>query len=371
MVAHRTATLYANGPVRVTGAPGHYRIRWSEPGRDPERTAQTWERALDIADAEAARLALAGRGHVNGGTAFGALCEAWVADRRHRWTLGTVQNIESLLRQHVLPTVGKVACDRLTDTQLEQLVLSLRDAGYSQDHLGHVTRLLRSVGRYGVRRGVWVAALDPAQDIKVPDTVRLLDRTLVPSAKQVSELEQAVRTLAPTEDQAMRRAWLIRAAAGCGLRWGEAVVIEASDVNLATREVTVTRAMNERSRTIGLPKSRTSVRTVIIPDKDLPLWKEVVEATEDGPLGATLRGMIWRNSNWHQNVLGPAIEKVAGWPHGAKFHYLRHFAICSWLDRGLRIGNVSALAGHHSTDFTFKRYVGPSADFLDQARKLL
>lgn len=372
----RSAPVYEVGPVRITKRGSGYRLRWMELGVERERTAADFDVARALADSVAARLALATGEAVSGAAAFGALCEAWIDAHRSEWGAAHATNMAILVgERHIGRKLGKLACDRVTDRDLRDFLDGMAKEGYSKDWIGTAARLLRSVGRYGVTRRVWASEHDPARGLRLPKLDRTVDRTLIPSPDQVAALADAAETSTEDEVQGLRRRWMIRAAAGCGLRWGEMCVLRASDVNLDERTVEVVRAWHPKEppdRRLGPPKSDHSVRTVVIPEDDLDLWRRVIDAAEDGCfLAKPARGQVWSGSYWSNKVWPRLTADIEGWPEGAGYHYLRHFAIVSWLNAGVPLGDVSGLAGHHSSDFTMKRYVGPSRDYIEQARRLL
>lgn len=373
MARPRLQPVYENGPVRVTPRGERFRLRWMEHGEERERSVATLEEATDLADELADRLALTSGGAVSGAAAFGALGEAWVKTYRKEWSAGHTANVHAILAGHVNPTLGAKACDRITDADLLGVLRGMDAQGYSADWVASATRTIRALCKWGVHRGVWAPHRNPGANLKAPTPSLLVDRKLIPSAASVRALRDAVAELAPNREQALRREWLLIAAAGCGMRWGEAVAITPESVDLAKREVRIRQTWHEHGpHTLGQPKSEASVRTVVIPEADVALWRTVVEMTGEGEyLGQTLRGRVWRNSNWNRVVMRPAAELVPSWPAGARFHSLRHHAIVTWLDAGVPPGDVAALAGHHKASFTMDRYVGPRDDHLERAKGLL
>jgi integrase len=374
MARPRSKPAYEAGPVRVSARGGGYRLRWVELNVERERTTKTLDEATRLADSVAARLAFATNGAVSGAAAFGSLCEAWMDAYSPRWGAGHCANVQSILVQHVNPSVGNVACDRLTDTSLQNIVLDMAEGEFSEDWMAAVVKVLRAVGQYGVKRRVWSSEHNPAADLLVPQIDRLVPRTLIPTAEQVNALADAAAASTKNATQQMRRRWMVRVAAGCGLRWGEMCVLTADDVDLDAREVRITKAWHPKeppARRLGPPKSRHSVRTVIIPAADLQLWRDVVAAADGGVLAKPARGAVWNASYWSNKVWPKLVEQVENWPDRAGYHFLRHYAIVSWLDAAIPPGNVSRLAGHHSAEFTWKRYVGPQQDYLDVARQVL
>jgi integrase len=370
MGRRRSTVVHEKGPVRVTGRAGSYRIRGYEHGTERERSARSMPDAVAICDGEAERLTLANGGTTSGSAAYGALWEAWMGAKERGWSEGHRQNVASLLRVHVGPTLGKVACDRLTEEMLTGLVFDLADQGYSADWCNYLARQVRSVGRFGVRRGLWTQATDPAQEVKVPSGPGRVDRTLVPSADQVGQLLEAVAAAAPTKDQRIRRTWMVAAAAGSCLRWIEVLALTADDVDLAERTVSITKKVDERTRQIGQPKTAAGTRVVTIPTEYLHYWNAVVEHAPDGSLAMTQRGKLWRNSGWHTRVYRPSVASLDSWPVGAGFHYLRHHGVVAWFEAGLQGGDLAAEVGHTNPSFTMDRYFGETDDRLDKARRL-
>lgn len=372
MARPRVAPVHEVGPVRVSERGSGFRIRWVEGGSEHERSRSSFVDAAMFADEIAERMALVTEGAIGGTVAFGALMEAWVERHQEDWSTGHTQNTVSLIVNHISPAVGSTPCDSLTDSDLVSVVRSMAAAGYSKDWVSKVHNILRAVCRWGTQRGVWLPHRNPAVNLSTGTVaVDLVPRKLIPTAAQVAEVRAAVAASAGSEDTALRREWMVAAGAGCGLRWGEVLGVCPPAVDLATRRVSVNRAWHKLDRCFGAPKSAHSVRTVVIPEADLALWRKAVLATAPGEcLARTEKGRVWATSNWNTLVWGPARASVS-WPKGATFHSLRHHAIVSWLGKGLPIGDVSALAGHHSAAFTMARYVGPGDDYLDRAAAAL
>ena len=75
-------------------------------------------------------------------------------------------------------------------------------------------------------------------------------------------------------------------------------------------------------------------------------------------------GLEWRSN--HTRRFRTAAQR-AGWPDHITWYGLRHLFAVTMLER-LPLEVVSRLMGHHSRDFTAKRYLSLRVGWLDQAR---
>lgn len=167
----------------------------------------------------------------------------------------------------------------------------------------------------------------------------------------------------------------------CGLRWGEANALKASDVDLEGRVIHVQRAYQEVEGhfILGLPKSGQD-RRVPIPEVLIPLLRERMVERPTGLLFSyRAGGQPMRNTNYNRRTLRPALEKMKA--NGMtmpdmSFHDLRHTAVSLMIRSGANIKVVQAIAGHATATLTLDTYAGlfmddlmDSVGRLDQAIK--
>lgn len=132
---------------------------------------------------------------------------------------------------------------------------------------------------------------------------------------------------------------IVRFAAHTGVRPGELFALQYADLSADT--ITVRRAADSRTRTIGPPKNGRA-RTIVYPKAA----REAVEQAADlggelvftGPRGSQL----WASSfSW----LWSPVRAAAGRP-GMSFYELRHFCATRLLDLGLTPADVAVQLGH-------------------------
>ena len=174
----------------------------------------------------------------------------------------------------------------------------------------------------------------------------------------------------------------------CGLRTEEVLALTWSNVNFNTRRIRVTKAVvriGGSSRVLKEPKSKSSIRDVIVPEKVATLlqtWKDLcmasfpewiatrpnLEKTKDyvivNPTDGTLPHPGTYNQWLRRYLQRHHFEHVT--PHG-----LRHFFTTYLLIKGADIKTVSKLMGHSKTSTTLNIYAALTKEGYDKAESIL
>lgn len=89
---------------------------------------------------------------------------------------------------------------------------------------------------------------------------------------------------------------------GCGLRRGEALALDKTDILLETKEVVISKAVafDKNSGYIKEPKTQNGYRTVPIPEKVFPFIQEYVENLEGSRLFYTKNGAIVSRTSYRK-----------------------------------------------------------------------
>lgn len=138
-----------------------------------------------------------------------------------------------------------------------------------------------------------------------------------------------------------------------GARWSEATALRPSDVDRAARAVRISRAWKKSSNgyTLGVPKTKTSVRTIDMPASVLDQLDYSQEwlFTNSGRGRRNHDGVV-RIHNFHPNVWEPAVARAQanGLTKTPRIHDLRH-TCASWLiEAGRPLPAVQDQLGHQS-----------------------
>jgi len=151
-----------------------------------------------------------------------------------------------------------------------------------------------------------------------------------------------------------------------GLRIGEALGLCWTDVDLEERTITIARTVSEAGGqvTLGEPKTRSSLRTLVFPT---PLVAEFTAYRDriagDNPASLVFHDSIGgpvRASNLRYRILDPAIRAIG--LDGLTFHGLRHSAATEWVASGVDARTVQHRLGHTDPGLVLRLYAHSSSD---------
>lgn len=174
----------------------------------------------------------------------------------------------------------------------------------------------------------------------------------------------------------------------CGLRTEEVLALTWDDVNFKTRRIQITKAVvrvGGSSRVLKEPKSRSSIREVIVPEKVVILlrtWKEFCTASfpkwiETRPfLEKTMSYVVVSQTDGTLPHLGTFNQWLRRYLERHDFdhvtpHGLRHFFTTYLLVKGADVKTVSKLMGHSKTDTTLNIYAALTKEGLDKVEAIL
>lgn len=180
----------------------------------------------------------------------------------------TTIRVEHAVRLHIVPQLGGQQIGRIRHSHIQ---------GWVKDRAGELApSTIRVV--FGYLNAMMSAAVrdrriaaNPCVDVRLPD----LDGSprFIPSPAQIHRIAD----LLP-----VRLAPMVYIAAGCGLRLGEVLGLEAGDVDFGAQELHVRRqlkVLKGRTPFLGPVKTKTSVRTVELPKL---VWNALDAHLQDG-----------------------------------------------------------------------------------------
>ncbi|MGH3501290.1 MAG: tyrosine-type recombinase/integrase [Nocardioidaceae bacterium] len=269
------------------------------------------------------------------------------------------------------PRLGARQLHDITKTDISRAVTDLsehgglRGTGLSDKSVVNAYGMLASVFSDATERGL--VTKTPCRGIRMP--------------QRTSHESEEMRFLTRAEYLRLRDATmehyqpLVEFLFGTGCRWGEAVALLTSDVDLETGVIRIRRALKwsgtgAGERVIGPPKTKRGRRTVALPpglDATLaPLVEghtgEVFRAVKGGPV---MHAYFWRE------VWRPALDRAGiaePWP---RIHDARH-THASWLVSGGRnLVAIQRRLGHQNISTTIDRYSHLSPDEDVSAARLV
>lgn len=287
----------------------------------------------------------------------------WLEDKRITVKESTYSIYALNIAKHI--TGNFADHTHLTEEQMQKFVLEKIGAGLSVKTVRDLLMLLRSVMRYGSKKG-WIK-YEP-WDIKYPrPTTRNEVRVF-----SVSEQRRLMKHL--QENFSLRNLGLL-VCLNTGLRIGEICALKWSDINTDTGTIHISRTI-ERIYSANSGTHKTSI--LINPPKTIYSVREI-------PIGSNLMKILRplkRLANSDHFILTcstlplephtyrcyyNSLISTLGLPK-LKFHSLRHTFATRCIESGCDYKTVSVLLGHSSVNITMNIYVHPNEE---QKRKCI
>jgi integrase/recombinase XerD len=214
--------------------------------------------------------------------------------------------------------------------------LHLRDRGYSAASIARKTAALRSFFQYLRRTGEVNA--DPTQGIGTPDVKKPLPRTV--EEDQV----QALMTFLENRDtpEGIRDHAMLRLLSATGMRVGELVMVDVSDIDFDSGRV---RVVGRGNRERSLPLDQATLDSIrVYLDQARPHMTR--NAPNETALVVNQRGLrLTRQGFW---LIMKGLVREAGLPAIMTPHMLRHSFATHQIGEGLGLEELRQLLGHAS-----------------------
>lgn len=284
---------------------------------------------------------------------------------------GRWRNMERALRLSIIPYIGKMKFDQLTDAD----ILKWHDQIRSSGKLAPVTaarRLheMRLLSRFAVARRY--AKEDPTASVMNERGSIVMNKIRTFSREDVAALLKSVEKRGPYQH---RRNWemirlAVHLAAFCGLRYGEIMGLTLSKVNFGHRVIEVRHSITDMDELKG-PKTQAGLRDVPLPEHIatmLKAWIKCHYLPNDRQLlfrskmrkhmggGDVLMQSTNFHTSWRKLLDDAGLRRKGDELH---FHALRHFAASYWIMQGLPLTDTASLLGHKKFDITLQIYAHP------------
>jgi integrase len=279
----------------------------------------------------------------------------------------TLQRYKQLLESRILPAMGHMKLEDIKPFHIMQFYGNLQEPGIREDGkegtlspttILHHHRLLVNIFNAAVK---WQILLtNPAVRVEAPK---------VPKKPADSyEEEETAALLTALEGQPIKFQAVVYIALGCGLRRGEIMGLEWSDIDFDSSLLHVRRASQYvpgKGLITKLPKNETSKRVVAVPAEVVSILKKHKANQAEQRLKV---GDLWQDSNrlfttWDGRPMHP--DTVTGWFSDfikdnnlppLPFHGLRHTAASYMIKAGIPLKNIASRLGHSSPNTTLNIY---------------
>ena len=263
---------------------------------------------------------------------------------------------EGRIYLHIIPELGRIPLNKLTQNDLQQFYTRLKTSGRLRDTDSYGDGLsnqmvrachfnCRSALEKAVQEGL--IRVNPAIGCKLPPKKA--------REMQVLTHEELQRFLIQAKEEGYYELFLLELATG--LRRGELLALQWDDLNFETGELFITKQVYrvKGDLTISTPKTKASTRTIVLPPAVTAILREYQSRVhsrwmfpspvkEDSSLDpATCRQRL------HLILEHAQCKRV-------RFHDLRHTFCTAALENGMDVKTLSALLGHVSSETTLNIY---------------
>ncbi len=263
---------------------------------------------------------------------------------------------ENRIYTHIIPGIGKITLNKLTQNDLQQFYAKLKKSGrkrltekYGEGLSDRMVRSCHTTCRAALEKAVaeGLITVNPANGCKLPPK----------KSKGMQVLTQAeiMRFLIQANAEGYYELFLLELTTG--MRRGEILGLKWSDLNMQTGDLHISRQVVKvkGKTTVSTLKTKSSIRTIRLAKEMVELLAKMKEATqsewmfpspvkEDAPRDPSA---VYRR---FQLILERANCKKV------RFHDLRHTFATMAIENGMDVKTLSAMIGHVSAETTLDIY---------------
>ena len=281
----------------------------------------------------------------------------------------TQETYESRIRLHIIPEIGDIPLNKLTQNDLQQFYGRLKKSGrkrftdkYGEGLSDRMVRMCHATCRSALEKAVQdgLIRMNPAIGCKLPPKKA--------REMQVLARDELQRFLIQAQAEGYYELFLLDLATG--LRRGELLALQWDDLDFETGVLTISKQVSlVRGKIVmSVPKTKSSIRKLVLPPAVVQVLREYRESVhsrwmfpspvlEDLPLNP---GSVYDRL---QLILEHANCKQV------RFHDLRHTFATLALQNGMDVKTLSAMLGHVSAATTLDIYTHSTSDMQHAAAR--
>lgn len=267
----------------------------------------------------------------------------------------TYTRYHEIVAQHLIPAFGRLELSELTQAALQKFTSDLSAHGNLRDGKGLSPNSVNSIlaVMQNAMKTAYQMGYIPAYTADRVRRPRMEEKKIACfTAAEQKKLEQAALT-----DRRVKMRGIVLCLY-TGLRIGELLALEWSDIDFAKGELTVSKSCHDSKkdghydRRIEPPKTKHSNRVIPLPKQLMPILREM---KQKNPTGYVVGGEKIIPVRSYQASFALLLKKQ-NLPHRG-FHALRHTFATRALECGMDVKTLSELLGHKNPTVTLNRYV--------------
>ncbi len=372
---------------------------------DPARTEKQNQKALEKFVFEFEEKVKSGKYLQGEKLSFQSFTEIWFKDYAEmHLEASTIQLYRHLLKLHIIPAIGHLKLSKVLPAHLNKIYNTMAQQRYDGKEGGYAPKTIKHV--HNVISGIYAAAIkwnivtdnpcdrvEPPKQAAARDKVKyftleqtetflsLLSKDFTTTCKAHDRVDDTGKTYHVADYNETRKiptqySLFFQLAIFCGLRRGELIALEWSDLDFTDNSVHVTKStslVNGKPETKA-PKTRTSIRKISVPASVMTLAKAYRKEQLHYRLAI---GTQWEGSNyifiqWNGKQMYPDTpyntfkriihrynesccreeDKLPDIP----LHGLRHTSATLLISQNVDVKTVSNRLGHAQTSTTMDIY---------------
>ena len=280
----------------------------------------------------------------------------------------TYRQYSDIISKRLIPDLGEYEMDDLNARVLQRYIFNLSQSGN--------TRTGKGLAPNSVNTIILVLHLS----LSMAYVTGLTKELYVEKIKRPKTTEKSTESFSVTEQKRIEQAVLadkrdkmfgIILCLYTGLRVGELLALEWSDIDFTKGELTVLKTCYDGKdengnwcRITGSPKTESSKRTIPIPKQIIPHLREIKKRSTSKYVVGNGNKIITVRS--YQRSFELLLKKQKISHHG--FHALRHTFATRAIECGMDVKSLSEILGHKNPTITLKRYVH---SFMEHKREYM
>ena len=275
----------------------------------------------------------------------------------------TQEERENCIYNHIIPAVGKIPLKALKTADLQQFYNLEKQSGrkirtdiYGEGLSDRTVHLIHSSCRSALERAVddGLMNINPADGTKLPRDI--------PKEIKILKSDEIARFLYQAKEEGYYELFLLELMTG--MRRGEILALRWSDLDFRTGELKIERQV--RGGVISVPKTKSSVRTIILPTALLEILSEYKKSVNSEWIFPSPKDSSkTRDPSAARKRLQIILDR-AGCKR-MRFHDLRHTFATMALEHGMDVKTLSATIGHMSAKTTLNVYSHITDTMREQA----